>query len=149
MTPSSPAMPTLVLRGIILLAFALTLLHQLGVLPTEAERAGWIGLIAPVFYLWAFWAGSAVFTRTTRKTEFGPALVDGLNQMGAGLMLGAWFAILGEPAFRHLTENGFTSLTGLQTELSLSNLVLAFTGLILVLLAQRGRQLRAQLDAIV
>ncbi len=137
------------LRALVVLAAFLLVLERLGFFPASVAVADWIGLAAPAFYLWAFWSGAEIFAKTRSATDFGPALVSGLNRMGAGLMLGAWVAILAEPALRYLIDNGFTVMTGVRFEWTLANLALAFAGLTLLLLARRGRQIRAELDGFV
>lgn len=148
--PALTASPiALALRTFVVAAAALLALKHLAIYPASDAGADWIGLLAPAFYLWAFWSGAEVFSRSRDAAGFGPALLSGLNQMGAGLMLGAWVAILAEPALRHLVQNGFTVMTGVRLDLTFANLVLAFAGLTLILLARRGRQIRAELDGFV
>ncbi|WP_109261747.1 hypothetical protein [Hyphobacterium indicum] len=148
--PALSASPiALALRIFVLIVAVLLGLKHLAIYPASEAGADWIGLAAPVFYLWAFWSGAEVFSKSRDAAGFGPALLSGLNQMGAGLMLGAWVAILAEPALRHLVQNGFTVMTGVRFDLTLANLVLAFAGLTLILLARRGRQIRAELDGFV
>lgn len=137
------------MRGFILLAALLLLMKQFGLYPASPSGTDWLGLVAPALYLWAFWSGAAVFDAGARKGEFQPALVRALMRMGAGLMLGAWVAMIAEPAIRHLMGNGFTSMTGASLDVSLANLVLAFAGLVLVLIARRGQRVRAELDGFV
>ncbi|WP_421788556.1 hypothetical protein [Hyphobacterium sp.] len=137
------------MRAVILLAALVLLLKQSGFYPAMPAGSDWLGLIAPAFYLWAFWSGAAVFDAEARKGEFQPALVRALMRMGAGLMLGAWMAMIAEPALRHLMRNGFTTMTGANLDVSLANLVLAFAGLVLVLIARRGQRIRAELDGFV
>lgn len=139
----------LIIRALVILAALALVLKQFGIYPASPSGADWIGLIAPLFFLAAFWFGAAIFTPNGDRSEFGPALITGLNRMGAGLMLGAWAAILAEPALRHLAQNGFTTMNGVHFDLSLANLALVFAGLILILIARRGRQLRADLDGFV
>lgn len=137
------------MRGFIFLAALLLLMKQSGLYPASPSGTDWLGLVAPALYLWAFWSGAAVFDASARKGDFQPALVRALMRMGAGLMLGAWVAMIAEPAIRHLMGNGFTSMTGASLDVSLANLVLAFAGLVLVLIARRGQRVRAELDGFV
>jgi hypothetical protein len=149
MTALSASPIALALRIFVVIAAVLLVLKHLAIYPASAAGADWLGLVAPALYLWAFWSGAEVFSKSRDAAVFGPALLSGLNQMGAGLMLGAWVAILAEPALRHLMQNGFVMMTGARFDLTLANLVLAFAGLTLILLARRGRQIRAELDGFV
>ncbi len=110
---------------------------------------GWISLLAPAFFLWALWAASGVFVRMDRGEAFGPAIVRGLNQTGAGLMLGAWAAIVAQPSLIFLFRNGFTELRGVRFAFDVENLTLALVGLVLILLARQGQNLKAKLDQFV
>jgi hypothetical protein len=144
---SSPV--SLGLRVCVAVAAVLLLLKKLAIYPASEAGVDWIGLVAPALYLWAFWSGAEIFSKSRKARDFGPALISGLNHMGAGLMLGAWVAILAEPAVRHLVATNFTAMTGVRFDVSLGNLVVAFAGLTLVLLARRGRQIRGELDGFV
>lgn len=148
MTPTITPV-SLGLRICVAIAAILLLLKYLAIYPMSDGGADWIGLPAPALYLWAFWSGAEIFSKSRKARDFGPALISGLNHMGAGLMLGAWVAILAEPAVRHLVATNFAAMTGVRFDVSLGNLVVAFAGLILVLLARRGRQIRAELDGFV
>lgn len=123
-------------------------MHATGV-AAVANPARWVELIAPACFLWAVWAAAGVFARMDRGEDFGPAMVRGMTQIGAALMLGAWAAIVAEPALIFLIGNRFRSLNGVRFDASVENLALALVGLALVLLARRGGRLRSDLDQIV
>jgi hypothetical protein len=108
--------------------------------------AGWVDLLAPAFFLWALWAASDVFVRMDRGEAFAPAMVMGLKQIGGGLMLGAFCAIVAQPSLIFLIGNGFREMRGVRFALNVENLTLASVGLVLILLARQGRGLKSKLD---
>jgi hypothetical protein len=112
-------------------------------------HAYWLGLVAPAFYLWAVWAASNVFIRINKGEPFDSAIVRGMNHIGAGLMLGAWSAILLKPAMLHLIGNGFLEMRGVKLDYTVENLTVAVVGLALVMLAKQGRKLKSTLDQFV
>lgn len=109
----------------------------------------WTGLLAPACFLFALWAASNVFVRIDRGGSFGPAMVRGLREIGAGLMFGAFALIVLQPSLVHLIGNGFLEMRGVEFGYSVESLTLALIGLVLVLLARRGEQLRSSLDQFV
>jgi hypothetical protein len=117
--------------------------------PTLFTHAYWLGLVAPAFYLWAVWGASSVFIRINKGEPFDRAIVRGMHQIGAGLMLGAWSAVLFEPAMLHLVGNGFLEMRGVKLDYSVENLTIAVVGLALVMLAKQGRELKSTLDQFV
>lgn len=114
-----------------------------------ASPADWIGLLAPACFLFALWAASNVFVRIGRGDSFGPAVVRGLREIGAGLMLGAFALIVLQPSLVHLIGNGFLEMRGVEFGYSVESLTLALIGLVLILLARQGEQLRSSLDQFV
>ncbi|HWA89605.1 MAG TPA: hypothetical protein VG889_06185 [Rhizomicrobium sp.] len=143
---------TAVLIRIVTIGFGVLLfLDQMGLghPDTPMTPARWVALCAPAFFLWAVWAASSVFIRLDRGEAFGPAMIRGLNQIGAALMLGAFCAILLQPSVIFLIGNGFRELRGVKYDYNLENLTLVLVGLMLVLLAQHGRKLKSNLDAFV
>lgn len=115
--------------------------------PAVAVR--WAGLLAPAFFLWAIWSASNLLVRIRCGEAFGAAMVRGLNEIGAGLMLGAFCAIVVQPSVVNLIGNGFAELRGVRFDYTVENLMLALVGLLLVLLARAGRGLKSELDQIV
>ena len=109
----------------------------------------WVSLLAPIFFLTALWSAARVFARIDRGDDFGPAMVCGLRDIGWCLMLGAWAAIVAQPALIFLIGNGFRELRGVRFELNVENLTLALVGLVLVVMARQGRRLRMKLDEFV
>lgn len=114
-----------------------------------ATAAGWFGLLAPAFFLWALWATSGVWTRMNRGEAFGPAMIRGLKEIGTGLMLGAFSAIVVQPSLIFLSGNGFTEMRGVRFNLDIENLTLALVGLVLIMLARAGAQLKSSLEEFV
>lgn len=120
--------------------------------PGSADFLTWpnlLGLVAPVFYMWSVWAASNVFIRINHGAPFGQSVVRGMNQMGAGLMLGAWSTVLLEPAMLHLIANDFREMRGVKLDYTVENLTVAIVGLALVMLAKEGRKIRSTLDQFV
>ena len=118
--------------------------------PSLAAAPGYgVDLLAPAFFVWALWESATVFGRLDRGEAFGPAMARGLNRIGAGLMLGSWCAIVLEPGVAHLVADGFSGMRGVKFAFTVENLTLAFTGLVLILLARRGRALQSTLDQFV
>lgn len=115
----------------------------------EAVVPHWAYLIAPAFFLWALWAGASVCVRLDQGAAFGPAITQGLWQVGAGLALGAFTAIALAPSIVHLMGNGFREMRGVQFDWSVANMVLGLAGVLLILLAQRGARLQAKMDEII
>jgi Protein of unknown function (DUF2975) len=109
----------------------------------------WISLLAPVFFLAALWAASDVFVRMQRDDAFGPAMVRGLREIGACLMLGAFAAIVVQPSLIFLIGNGFGEMRGVRFNLNVENLTLALVGLVFILLARQGQKLKSKLDQFV
>jgi hypothetical protein len=109
----------------------------------------WVSLLAPIFYLWALVAASEVFVRMDRGDAFGPAMVRGLKEIGGNLMLGAFAAIVVQPSLIFLIGNGFREMRGVRFNLDVENLTLALIGLVLILLARQGQQLKSKLDQFV
>jgi len=100
--------------------------------------AYWVSLLAPIFYLTALWQAADVFARLDRGDTFGRAMVRGLRDIGFCLMLGAFAAIVVQP-----------SLRGVRLDVTVENLALVLVGLVLIMLARRGRELKQQLDEFV
>jgi hypothetical protein len=115
--------------------------------PTAAAYA--VSLLAPAFFLWALWAASSVFVRIDNGDAFGPAMVRGLREIGAGLMLGAFAAIVVQPGLIYLIDNGFRYMRGVRFNLNVETLTLALTGLVLIALARQGQALKSSLDQFV
>jgi hypothetical protein len=109
----------------------------------------WVSLLAPAFFLAALWAASDAFVRMERGDAFGPAMVRGLREIGACLMLGAFAATVVQPSLIFLIGNGFREMRGVRFDVNVENLTLALVGLVLVLLAREGQKLRTTLDQIV
>jgi len=109
----------------------------------------WVSLIAPAFFLWALWAASNVFVRMDRGDAFGPAIVRGLREIGGGLILGSFAAVVVQPSLIFLIGNGFTEMRGVRFNLDVENLTLAIVGLVLSALARQGQTLQAKLDSFV
>ena len=111
--------------------------------------AYWVSLVAPAFFLWGLWAASDVFVRLNRGEAFGPAMVCGLKNIGACLMLGSFSAMVVQPSLKFLIANGFSSMSGARFDLDVENVTLALIGLVLVVLAREGGQLQSKLDEFV
>jgi hypothetical protein len=109
----------------------------------------WVSLVAPVFFLAALWAASNVLARMDRGDAFGPAMVRGLKEIGGNLMLGAFAAIVVQPSLIFLIGNGFREMRGVRFNLDVENLTLALVGLVLILLARQGQNLKSKLDEFV
>ncbi len=109
----------------------------------------WVSLLAPVFYLAALWAASDAFVRMDRGDAFGPAMVRALREIGGSLMLGAFAAIVVQPSLIFLIGNGFREMRGVRFDLTVENLTLALVGLVLILLAREGQNLKSKLDEFV
>jgi hypothetical protein len=150
---------TLFIRGLIL-AFGLALfLDQIGAGqllllanlegPLVPRPVFWITLIAPAFFLWALWAASGILARLDRGDAFGPAMIRGLREIGAGLMLGAFAAIVVQPSLTHLIGNNFLEMRGVHFNITIENLTLVLVGLVFFLIARRGAMLKARLDGFV
>ncbi|HEY1750840.1 MAG TPA: DUF2975 domain-containing protein [Caulobacteraceae bacterium] len=117
--------------------------------PDPMTPAAWVGLLAPAFFLWALWAASSVLVRMRCGEAFGPVMVRGLNEIGAGLMLGAFCAVVVQPTIINLIGNGFREVRGVAFAYTVENVMLGLVGLTLVLLAREGRGLKSELDQIV
>jgi hypothetical protein len=109
----------------------------------------WVSLIAPAFFLRALWVASNAIVSMDRGDAFGPALVSGLTEIGVYLILGAFAVIVVQPSLIFLIGNGFTEMRGVKFNLDVENLTLALVGLVLILLARQGQQLRSNLDEFV
>lgn len=109
----------------------------------------WVSLVAPVFFLAALWAASNVLVRIDRGDAFGPAMVRGLKEIGGSLMLGAFAAIVVQPSLIFLIGNGFREMRGVRFNLDVENLTLVLVGLVLILLARQGQNLKSKLDQFV
>jgi hypothetical protein len=116
---------------------------------TMSTPAYWIGLVAPSFFLGALWSTSGVFDRMHRGDGFGPALVCGLRDIGACLMLGAFAATVVQPSLIYLFANGFREMRGVRFNYDVENLTLLLIGFVLVALARQGRELQSKLDEFV
>ena len=114
-----------------------------------AATSTWFSLLAPAFFLAALWAASNTLAWIGRGDEFGAAMVRGLTSMGGFLMLGAFCAIVVQPAMIFLVGNGFTELRGVRFEWTVENIALVLVGLVLMLLARQGRKLKSKLDEFV
>jgi len=109
----------------------------------------WVSLVAPIFFLAALWAASRALARMDRDDAFGPAMVCGLKEMGACLMLGAFAAIVVQPSLIFLIGNGFREMSGVKFDVDVENLTLVLVGFVLILLARQGQKLQAKLDEFV
>jgi hypothetical protein len=131
-------------------AGARQLLHLEGATgPVMLTPIYWVSLLAPAFFLAALWAASDVFARMDRGDAFGPAMVCGLKNIGGCLMLGAFAAIVAQPSLIFLIGNGFREMRGVRFNLNVENLTLALVGLVLIVLARHGQQLKTTLDEFV
>jgi len=156
MSKSAVSFPAALTRIIVVLFGVAVVARQIAV-PMLLRSAGsdgvsptaWVTLLAPLFFLWALWAASDVFARMHRGDAFGPAMVRGLRDIGGGLMLGAFAAIVVQPSLIFLIGNGFREMRGVQLDFDVENVTLALVGLVLVLLARYGRELQSKLDAFV
>ena len=108
-----------------------------------------VSLLAPVFFLAALWAASETLVRIDREEPFGPAMVRGLKEIGACLMIGAFAAIIAQPSLIFLIGNGFQEMRGVRFNLDVENVTLALVGLVLVLLSRKGQELKSKLDQFV
>jgi hypothetical protein len=109
----------------------------------------WVSLLAPLFFLGALWAASETLVRIDRGDAFGPAMVRGIREIGACLMIGAFAAVVVQPSLIGLIGNGFTEMRGVRFDLTVENLTLASIGLLMVLIARQGQQLKSTLDEFV
>ena len=109
----------------------------------------WVSLLAPMFFLAALWEASEAFVRMNRGDAFGPAMVKGLKEIGGCLMIGAFAAIVVQPTLIFLIDNGFREMRGIKFNIDIENLTLALVGLVLILLAREGQQLKSKLDEFV
>lgn len=106
----------------------------------------WVSLLAPIFFLAALWAASDALVRMDRGDAFGPAMVRGLREIGGCLMLGSFAAIVVQPSLIVLIGNDFSEMRGVKFNPNVENLTLALIGLLLILLARQGEQLKSKLD---
>jgi hypothetical protein len=116
---------------------------------TLSFNSYWIALLAPAFFLRALWVASDALVRIDRGDGFGPALVRGLKEAGGNLMLGAFAAVVVQPSLIFLIGNGFREMRGVRFNLDVENLTLAMVGLVLILLARQGQNLKSKLDEFV
>lgn len=131
-------------------AGARQLLHLDGVAdPLTASYVYWFSLLAPAFFLTAFWMASNAFACMGRGDAFGPSMVKGLTGIGFNLLLGAFAAIVVQPSLIFLVGNGFTAMNFARFDLDVENLTLALTGIVLILLARQGQTLKSKLDEFV
>lgn len=121
----------------------------LGEAKEMSTPAFWIHLIAPAFFLWPLYAASGAFVRLDRGEAFGPAMVRTLKEMGYGLMIGAFAAVVVQPSLIYLFANGFTEMRGVQFDLNVENVTLFLVGVVLNMLAREGQKLRSKLDEFV
>lgn len=110
------------------------------------NTAYWINLIAPIFYLAALWCASSVFARLDRGEGFESAVVRALSEMGFCLMIGGFISFMVAPAIIHLIGNGFTEMRGVAFDYRVENFTLMIAGLVFVLIAQRGRRMKRELE---
>ena len=142
-----PAPSALVIRGV-LVGFSSVLLAGL-VVDVITDSLPWPSLLAPVCYVAGLWFASEILVRLEKGSTFSDTIIAGLTKVGASLMLAGFLAILVAPALLHLQANGFTEMRGMALDLELANLMLTVTGLVLILIARRGADLRAQLESFV
>ncbi len=109
----------------------------------------WVKMLGPFFYCLALWSTGTVFARMDKGGTFGDAMTRGLHTVGTFLMLGAVAAIIITPSLVGLVSNRYLGLSGVHFDLSIENLIIGFLGLMLVLLAKRGRALKTELDQFV
>jgi hypothetical protein len=126
------------------------LLHLDGLAgPLMKSDAYWYSLLAPFFFLGALKQAADVFARIDRGDAFGPAMVCGLKQIGYCLMIGAFVASVVQPALIYLTANGFSEMRGVRFDFQIEIVTLALVGIVLILLARQGQQLKSKLDEFV
>ena len=109
----------------------------------------WVSLLAPIFFLAALWAASDAFVRMDRGDAFGPSMVRALREIGGCLMIGAFASIVVQPSLIFLIDNGFAAMRGVKFNLDIENLTLALIGLLLIMLARQGQNLKSKLDQFV
>lgn len=117
--------------------------------PLLKTPAYWVSLVAPSFFLGGLWAASRALARVNRGEAFGPAMVCALKNFGYALMLGSFAAIVVQPSLIYLFANGFTEMRGVRFDIGVENVTLALVGMILILLARQGQQLKTTLDEFV
>ena len=76
-------------------------------------------------------------------------MVRTLVEVGWCLMLGSFAAVVVQPSLIGLIGNGFTEMRGVRFDLTVENLTLASIGLLMVLIARQGQQLKSTLDEFV
>jgi hypothetical protein len=113
------------------------------------EPEYWVGLVAPSFFLGALLMSSRVFDRIHRGDGFGPAMVRGLREIGACLILGAFAATVVQPSVLLLMGNGFTEMRGVRFNYDVENLTVALIGFVFLALARQGQALQSKLDEFV
>jgi len=64
-------------------------------------------------------------------------------------MLGAFATIVVQPSLIFLIGNGFREMRGARFNIDMENLTLALVGLVLILLARKGQQLKSTLEEFV
>jgi hypothetical protein len=117
--------------------------------PGMLSSAYWVSLVAPVFFLTALWQATNALVRMDRDDAFGAPMVRCLREMGGCLMLGAFAAIVVEPSLTFLIANGFSEMRGARFDLNIENITIGLVGLVLLLLAREGQNLKSKLDEFV
>jgi len=133
-------------------AGALSLLHLDGSAPAAAGMMTptyWVSLLAPVFFLAALKVASDAIVRMDRGDAFGPSVVRGLRETGFCLMIGAFAATVVQPSLIFLIGNGWTEMRGVHFDYTVENATLALVGLVLLLIARQGQQLKSKFDEFV
>ena len=143
--PSSPAPALLIRLAIGALGIAWFISQARG----PEWSAARVGLLAPGCFFWALWSASNALFLIGRGDDFGPQVVSAVRSMGIFLMIGAFCAIVVQPALLYLAANGFTELRGASFDLSVENITIALVGIVLVILVQQVQKLKSKLEEFV
>ena len=109
----------------------------------------WIGLVPPVFYLFALLTLSHVMACIGRREPFDEAMIRALKWSGGALLLGTWADLIFVPSLNHLIANGFTTMAGVHFDFSFTGYVLMIVGLSMFMIARQGERANARLEEFV
>lgn len=149
--------PTVLARSVIVVLGALILFDafvpgfgQVPDIPADGDISpAWLALISPLIYVLALWFLTALISPASNGETFGRLAVRNLRVAGGLLLLGSWTAIILEPSVGHLIANQFVEMAGVRFAIEMDSAVLFVLGLLLIMLAGRGSQLKEQLDSFV
>ncbi|MBN8648642.1 MAG: hypothetical protein J0L55_11855 [Caulobacterales bacterium] len=103
----------------------------------------WVSIIAPISYANVSIAAVSLFRAIGKGDDFSPAILKGLEKMGANLLIGSTGAIMTPTLINWVWDKGF------KIEGTTENFVILIVGGALYFIADIGKKMRNELESFV